>query len=301
MAWDTTSFLVPNIRRRAFLPVSEKAWTDARLLEAATDALQGPVAAYLKRVREDFFLRQYELQTVGGQRAYRLPPRALGGGARAVSILVGAGNPRRLGRIATQQNTYRSDALGEPTGFWLEASELHLTPTPAGVYTLLLPYEMRPADLVVTASAAVIVNVTSTTITVAASPGAFVTGAKYDVVRAASPFDHAMLEQVGTRAGNIYTFTAVPTGVAVGDYLCLAEQAPVCQLQAEAHQLVAQYAAAETLTGEKAGLAMAKARQLEVDLAPLFAPRVTGAPEILRPGPVEGEVGWTGGGLVSFW
>lgn len=281
------------------MPVSEKAWTDARLLEAATDALQGPVAAYLKRMREDFFLRAYEVQTVAGQRAYRLPTRALGGGSRAVSLIVGAGRPRPLGRIAIQQNAYQADALGEPTSFWLEASELHLSPTPAGAYTLLLPYEMRPAALVVTAAAAIIVNVTPTTITVAASPAAFGSLRSYDVVRASSPFDHVMLEQVGTRLGNDYLFAAVPPGVAVGDYLCLSEQAPVCQLQAEAHQLVAQYAAAEALTGEKAERAMVKAKQLEVELAALFAPRVTGAPEVLRPGPVEGEAEWFGG--FSYW
>jgi hypothetical protein len=301
--WDTTGYLLLEIRRRAFLPVSEKAWTDERLLAAATAAAQGLVAAYLKRMREDFFVRDLQVQTVAGQQGYRLPARALGGGARDVSITVAGGDPRPLNRISISQRCRRADNLGQPKDFWLEAGELHLSPTPAGAYTLALPYEMRPASLVATAAAGLIVSVTSTTITVAASPAAFVTGARYDVVRATSPFDHAMLEQVGTRAGNLYTFAAVPADVAPGDYLCLAEQAPVCQLPAEAHQIVAQYAAAEACTGEKQDRALARARQLEVDLAALFAPRTVGAPEILRPGPVEGEVAWTGCGRYAqdYW
>ena len=293
--YDSTNFLVPSIRRRAFVPPSDKAWTDQRLLDAAWEALIGVVSGRLRTLREDFFVRSYTLTTVAGVRSYRLPSRALGASARDISIRRGMESPRPLRRISVEQDRARLDTTGTPAAHWLQGADLFLTPIPDGEYTLLVPYEHRPSRLVPLASCAVITSITPATVTVGTSPAGFLTGLAYDVVKAQPPFDVLMLDAPATKAANTYTFTLPVDGaVAVGDYLCLAGESPVIQAPLDVHPWVTQSAAVEATAPPLKAAAMAERERLALEALKALAPRNQGEPQQLRPGYCEGEI-------VGYW
>jgi hypothetical protein len=125
--------------------------------------------------------------------------------------------------------------------FYVEGNELvfYVAP-PAG--TLRITYSRRMSALVLVASAGTITSISSGTIGISAAPSDFATSAaNYDFVRATPHFDILAMDKSATRSSTTMTFTSsdVPSSLAVGDYVCQANESPVCQAPVELHPLLA--------------------------------------------------------------
>jgi hypothetical protein len=108
---------------------------------------------------------------------------------------------------------------------------------------------------------------------------------KVDIIRPKPGFRPVAIDTVATFSSATATFsdgTAITSQLSVGDYVCIAGEAPMAQLPAELHPLLAQDVACAVLraSGDAAGLALAEKERdrLEAYAVGLFAPRTENQP-----------------------
>jgi hypothetical protein len=95
-------------------------------------------------------------------------------------------------------------------------------------------------------------QVTATQVTVAALPSTIVNGSTVDFVQYKSPNDLLAFESTITGvAGTVLTFASLPNDLAVGDYICLANQSPVPLIPEELHPVLTQAAMVTCLASKK--------------------------------------------------
>jgi hypothetical protein len=305
----TTTALLASVRRRAMLPTATAAGTeDADLLRVLNEELQSYVVPVLLSLREDFLLYDEDVATVAGTAAYRIPSRAIGGKLREAAIVTSSGAVRNLSRIQIDELEEWGSGTGTPTAFYFKGGKLVLMPTPSTAETLRLTYYIRPNELVAATATRVVSSVNTGTGVVtlsSAAPGTFTTGVRYDIIAGASGFEPMAINLPASAvSGSDVTFDAadLPSGLAAGDYVCLAEQSPVAQVPAEWHPLLVQRVAAHFLemTGflQEAQAAGMEAGRLEEKLRTTFAPRIDGEPKIVGANGygLMGDIQWTGGG-----
>lgn len=294
----TTTALLASLKRRGMLVGATDTLSDADFLAIATEEMQGYVMAWLVDLREEFRVADYDVATVSGTNAYRIPPRAAGDALRQVSYLVnGVYVPLTLIRA---EDVSQYSATGDPTGYYFMDNDVILVPSPTTASTLRLAYHRRPSKLVATTAVATIssINGARTVITTAATiPSTMTSGVVLDVVDEYPGFKTLVMDAAttGTVSGTTITLSAaLPASVAAGDYVCLAGESPVPQIPVETHPLLIQrtkYVCLESLGDKKAVNALATLERMEKQLMPLFTPRTKGGVRLLvnRYGPGWGE------------
>jgi hypothetical protein len=173
---------------------------------------------------------------------------------------------------------------GQPSGFYFRGDQYIVVPAPLSTSQFVrLWYNLKPSILV-TASAAAQVTVLGTpTVTVNAVPSTISAGTIVDIIQAKGSGRILSFEvSVVSVTATSITFDPddIPTELAVGDYVALADQSPVIQLPEECYPYF------ETAVGERVLYAIgdyegsAKLREdgqvEEVALKKILSPRIEG-------------------------
>lgn len=174
-------------------------------------------------------------------------------------------------------------------GYRVKGMNLILLPSAVTTaVSLRQTYYAQPNELVSSGYATVLtINTTTRVVTTVAAHG-YTTASVLDLVRAAEGFDSMAIDQTPTAAaGSSLTFASLPSGLAVGDYVCLARQSPVPQIPSEYHPILAQRVACTWLqaAGYKPELQAAEAtlQTMESAIGILSSPRVdTGSKKIIN-------------------
>lgn len=293
MEGDTLELLA-EIKRHAFIPSSQQAYTDAETLAVATSALRGYVLPKLMARRGEFYFGppgRLSVPVVEGVSLYRIPARAVGAKIRSARLLDRMGNPIPLATYEWDDVSKWVPCKGTPTGLTMEGAQIRLYPEPQGMsgYTLEIATYVRPGALALPSDCAqvgsvapgLVAGTTRVIIPQTATPPAFLTSLSFDVVSAEPPFEtlvvSAPLYSLGT-AGFDYVFTlqGVLT-IPAGAWLCLPSASPVVQLPLEWHPMLAIKAAATQLASlGDIGMSKAKLEELkmlEENSGPLVTPR----------------------------
>jgi hypothetical protein len=296
----TTTALLASIRRRASIPTtSTTGGADADLLAYANEELQLRLTADIMRLREEYFA--YNSDSAISGTSYRVPKRAIGGKLRGVYLLDSSSNPLEvLQRIEPERvPDYGTDQ--SVLGFVVEGNNVKLVPSATTTASYLrLSYHIRPNELATTGHQAItVVDTANNRVTVSSTTG-FTTSTPCDLLAGKPGFHHLAIDQtptvVGSPAGTV-TFSALPSGLAVGDYLALAEKGPIPQIPAEYHPILAQRVAIKYLQAggylEELAGALRELEGMEAAVGVLATPRVDGSPQkiINRTGAVSGA-GW---------
>jgi hypothetical protein len=239
--YDTTQFLA-EVRLRAGIPTSHPDYTDAVLLRMGTNKLLLEVSALIRSAQEDFAEAQPGSATdtplVALQRVYDIPARALTNSIIRCSILKTDG--------VTEDPLERVDNLAKGRGYFLRGNTIVLTYDPtADGSKLRIFHDRRPNRLVTVAETRTVTAVAGGVLTLSAAPPASWSVAnRFDFVRPTSPFVHRAIDVTASVVGPGATMT-VPDGlgIAVGDYVSLAEEACVPQVPEELHELLMQVTA----------------------------------------------------------
>lgn len=287
--FDNTELLT-DIRDRGGIPSEDLRFSDTKLLAAASLELRDTIAPLLVETQTERGVYLSDMAVTAGVAEYRLPSRALG--ARFKSLgwkQTGNTQYTRLRHLSADAYYLQSDTHQEqPYGFFLRDNVVVLVPTPNTAGTLRVPYYARPNTLVAASAAGVVTVVGASTLTVSSVPGAFTSGAEYDVVRSSPGFETLVERTVATIAGSVLTFasalpTAAPTTVRVGDYVCLAGQSPVAQCPVEVRGLLAVRSARRALKSvdeaQLASLLDADVNELTAIAGSLLAPRADAEPQ----------------------
>jgi hypothetical protein len=303
----TTTALLASARRRAMLPSSSSTGTaDADLLAIGNEELQAWLVPLLLASKSRHLIRRYTVSTTASTAAYRIPSRAILGTVAEVEIVTSSGAVRNLAQRDLSEKEDLPSTNGTPDSFYVEGQYLYLVPTPATAETLRISYFIRPNELVATSAVATISTINTGTgalTTSATVPGAFSTSQRYDLVAAKSGFEHLAVDLTASVAsGTTVTFSAsdLPSGLAAGDYICIAEQAPMPQVAADLHPLLAQRIAVKVLEALGDFEGMARATRALDELAEAarqtLAPRVDGETRVVAPG----STGLMGSGLYRW-
>lgn len=285
----TTTDLIASVKKRGGVPNSQATFETDDFLRFANEELQMGVVPFLMAVREEYFVASEDVSLVNSQVAYDIPTRAIGGKLRDV-VYVGDGSQQMsLAKIQVDEipslNSVQS--TGTPNYFYFQGNKLYVLPTPnGGSGTLRLYYFLRPNNLVATTSAGRIDSIDTGTNSVVVNlvPSAFATGSVCDFVQALPPFESLGKDYTITNiSSSTITFASLPTGIVVGDYLCIAKESPVPQIPVELHPLLAQRVIVKCLEslGDREGMnfAQAKLEKMEVEIRGLMANRVEGEPQ----------------------
>lgn len=235
MASGDTADLLSRIRVRCALPSSGSLFSDAQILRIVDDQLLGFVAPLLKSQQQSFFQARDTQALTAGTAAYRIPVRAMGGTVHQILLVDSSGAEQELTELPPERvDDWRSNPTdqGRPRFYYFEGATVSLVPVPdSSSYSLKFVHERRPNRLIATTSATTITNISGVTVTIAGTAGFGTSAAYYDVISANSPHDSLAIDQSATRSSTTLTFTtALPSTVAVGDYVALAQESPFPQV-----------------------------------------------------------------------
>lgn len=284
-SFDTTA-IVAAIRVRAASPSSGQALSTAQILRILDDETL-PVVALIKSQRENFFQTSSSQSLVASQAGYRIPSRAVGASIHQALYVDADGQEIPLNPLQVSDvPRYRSQATetGTPHSFYLDQAQVVLVPAPATASgSLKLVYETRPNRLVATTETATItaINTGTNQVTISSAPTGFPTSStRYDFIKATSPFECLAVDQSATRSSTTLTFSSLPSGLAVGDYVALAGETPVPQVPQDLIPLLqarGTVAVLQTLGDQEAvGVAVGQLQQAEAAAVSLISPRVSG-------------------------
>lgn len=280
MADYTTTGLIASIRRRGFIPQGSGT-SDANLLEYATDELRSYITSFLKSIREELIVSALDVAVTSG--VVPAPVRAVGAALRTIQWLDPSNNRINLPRIEPENVPAYAGLSGNPVGFYFQGNDIILLPAPTSG-TLRLTYQQRPGQLVSTTACALVANVSTNTLTVAAMPTAFLDSELYDIVSGQPNFVlEGMDLSVDTvdPVGLTITFTnALPTGIHPGDYVCIAGETCIAQVPLEVHDLLAQQTAmkiAQATGSSRLAAIKAGTDELEKQMRLVLSPRADGS------------------------
>jgi hypothetical protein len=273
--FDSTRF-VAQVNIKGTLP--EGRYSDQDILDIGYDCLLSEIVPMVLECREEFLVTYVDLAITAGQEAYPIPSRALNGVLREVKR-ISAGSIVNLGKITLDDITDTSQ--GNPRSFYISSNNLCLYPTPSATTdTLRLYYFIRPSRMVPTSECAVITNITGNDLTVS-FPATWTTANRFDLVRGKAHFEPLGMDLSATTvsSGTITMTANVPTTLAVGDYITLADETCFPYLPPEGHVSLVQSTIAACLEsiGDPAGTnAAAKATMLMGKLKSVLGLRVQG-------------------------
>lgn len=222
----TSDMVLAAIRRHALLPRSTSEFmTDADILAITNEEIQTYIVDVLMSVHEEYLVFNKDT-TLTSATAYPIPDRAIGRKLRDVLISSDGVTFAQLPRVEPE---YRVSSGVD--GYYFENDSVCLTSAMAG--TLRMQYFIRPNKLVQTGYGT-ITSIAGTVANFAAVTPAFSTSTPVDAVAAKPGFRHLAIDQTPTAASSTaVTFTVLPTGLVVGDYVCLAGESPVPQVPPE--------------------------------------------------------------------
>lgn len=282
----TTTDLLQKSKDRGMIPTTQDLYTNADLFEIGDDEIAYGLIPLILACREEYYVKDYDQTTVNGTNNYSIPPRAIGGRLRDAYLLDSSSNKQRLTWYnPSEVGNYSQN--GTPLGFYFKSNEIILTPTPNAAQTLRQQYFIRPSQLVPVSACAIVTATASNYIsTTSTLPNNFTVSKKLDIVKSTPHFDFLGIDQVisSTASGTI-TFTAsIPTGVNVGDYVCIAEETCVPQIPKEFHNLLPYkiaYRVLMDLNDPNADKIAKEISRLEQALQSLISPRDDGGAKVL--------------------
>jgi hypothetical protein len=305
----TVDTLVTNTRRAGKLPPHDQAGVATALLDKLNTEQRLYLTNLLQATRENFRQSTYDITTTAGTKRYAIPPRAVAAGIIAVAISNSDGSRTPLNFFPS----WRVQESANPTAgdCYLEGNELVLYQDP-GVITIRVLYNRRLSELVLEASARAItaINTSTKTVTIAAAPSTFTGRTTMDLVKATPHFDTYGIDlactAIGSGGTSVIFSATLPTSLAVGDYVCVPGETPVCNAPWELHDVLVHKAAHSWLTerGDAKAAGVAKLLwgedgqsgkgSMEGDAMALLSPRVTENSNPLIPFNAPGWSRWRG-------
>ncbi len=304
----TATGLIADIRRRASIPTTPSPGNrDSDLLAHANDLLRLELLAEIIPLQEGYFLRNTDTQLP--VTALRVPPRAVAGRLRALQLLDASG--RELGDPLAEISVERSGLFAADSGLFgyrFEGSNIVLVGSSStSAAQIRMKWYQRPNELVTSGYTTITdIDAGNNRVEVASTSG-FTTSTLIDLVAATPGFESHAIDllpsNVGTPANTITFSEELPDNLAVGDYVCLAEESPVPQLPETYWSILSQAAACEYLAAK--GLdsllktAVARLESMKKGAGMLSSPRNDSAG-----GKIVNRfsfLGWPAGGFRRGW
>ena len=250
MADYTSTQLLADAREYAMLPTYDEG-ASARMLRRFNTEQLTYLTKQLQKVREDYRTATLDITLVASRLTYPIPTRAIAAGLQMLQVVDSAGTSWGLWELRPRDWPAGGTWVSPCRRFYLQGNFITFYAAPP-TGTLRVSYPLRLSELVLPTDTANVrtISTINTGTKVLTLSGTFTNAAGLcDLVRATPHFDILGMDSSFTGTGtSTLTFAAtLPTGLAVGDYVCIPGKSPVCQAPLELHSLLAQHVAYVTL------------------------------------------------------
>lgn len=300
--------LVESVLLRAMLPKTNNTFTKDDILRFANEEMDNSLVPFIMQHHEDYFLTDELMQLESGRAGYPIPYRSIGNKLNDLSFQDIDGTIYEMTRVVIADEYSFKSNYYNPYGryflrhFFVEGDEIMLATKKEEVIGggyLKFSYYLRPNQIVDESRYAKVTKITkgATTTEIALSqyPQNFpvttedIEAFRIDLVKGKTPFktldyDIKMVSvnSSGLEPVIVINNTDLPIRLEVNDYVCQAEEAPIAQIPAELHSMLAQRVACRCLEalGDAQGLqsAMVKLNEMESRASTMIDSRVESAP-----------------------
>lgn len=281
----TVDGLVTSLRTKYIQPNSQNLYQDVDVVLFLDECLRDSVLPLILSTQETYFVTYYD-QAVTGASSYTIPQRSAAGALMDIVFVDSTGTEMQLNQLSATQisgSTVFGITLPLYTfGYYLKDDQVILYPQQAQnatVYTLRMKFYRRPNNLTLTANCGKITAINGPIVTLDVVDSTWTTGTTFDVIQNFPQFK-SISDGLGiTLISNLnITLASVPTGLAVGMYLCPTGMSCIPQIPYEAFSFLVQCGIerlAESL-GDTQGsqVAAKRAEKLAKQLIGIIQPRV---------------------------
>lgn len=279
----TADRLIEGVKRKVTIPASQVRLTTSDMLDMADDIISGDLVPLLISLRQEYFVTDSTTALVSAQEAYDIPYRAIGRTLRDMKLQDSSGAEKDMTLVALEDE-HLFITGGDPHSFYFKGDKVVIIPPPGTTTNVLhMFWEMPPNRLVLTSEAAQVVSKTTTVVTVSSIPSVITTGTVVDFIQnkqGSSTLDFDVTVQ--NASGTSLTFTSgdIPTTLAVGDWISVAQTSPVIQLPDEMYSLLETKLARDICYSisdfEGYKMMEAKEKKDEMNIKMLLEPRIQG-------------------------
>lgn len=246
---QTVDDIVSNVIASTRLPLSQTTFTPLNIITFMQDEQQITIENMIRKVREDYWLTDYDQAITTNVYTYAMPPRCAYGALRNFVFVDASGNEITLPHLDPDQiaspafNGYSPSWQGQ--GAFLKNNRVILWPQNSvnTAYQLRQKYDRRPNSLTSSDNCMQItgVNVSTNQISFVGSPP-FTNGQLLDIIGITGQFvsqgDDLLISTV---VGSTVTFsstTPISSSVTVGSWACPSGLTCIPQLPAEGYSLL---------------------------------------------------------------
>lgn len=289
----TTDSLVPMLRLLPLMPSVQALFSDADLVNVMDFEMSSKIIPIIDNQAEEYFIVPADLTYNQSIRIYSIPVRATADKLRSISFVDSNDNEIRIPRLRPEDIMSNVNSTGlaiNPAlwGFYVQNDKIVLylgsiSGSSQSFKFLRLRYVRMPNTLVQEAACGQITVIAGNVVTVGNLPVTFTTGVTYDIISSSPQMFVSQGDDltITTILGSNITFTALPSTVQVGDWVCLAMQSPIPQIPFKpGFQFLLQLAAAKCLEihGDTQGfnIAMSQAADMKQFFISVITPRVDG-------------------------
>jgi hypothetical protein len=241
-----TTELISALKICGSFPTSNDLFSTADFLTLFNMQMQSDITPMMLKLNEEFFLQSKDF-TISQGSTYRIPRRAIGAKVRDLTMVDNAGNVTPIIRLFEED---RPKAL---SGYYMLRNSIELS-TDFTSNTLRMKIFGRPSTLVLTSACGQITSIDTGTnqVIVSSAPSTFATNTLVDFIQNNNPYDLlAMDVSISSVSGTTLTFSSLPDGLEVGDWIALATEAPVPMVPEEVHPVLIQSCLCRTLSSKK--------------------------------------------------
>lgn len=241
--------IVQNIITSTRLPVSQITFTPQNIVAFLQDEQQTTVTDLIKKIREDYWLTNYDQQVATNVFSYGMPPRCTAGALRNFVFVDQSGFEITIAHLDPDQLANPSYFAFRPSwqgqGAFLQNDRVILWPQSWNntAYVLRQKFDRRPNSITLSANCMQItgVNASANQISFAGSPP-FTAGQLLDIISSSGQYtsqgDDLLILTV---SGSTVTFdpsTPISASVTINSWACPAGLTCVPQIPAEAYALL---------------------------------------------------------------
>lgn len=293
-AIETVDDIVDNIINSTRLPISQVTFTPAIIIGFLQDEQRLTVSEIIRKVREDYWLTDYDQQITQGVYNYAMPPRCTAGALRNVVFLDASGFEIDCPHLSPDQIKTPSYFAFRPAwqgqGFFIKNDQIVLWPQTFNTtsYQLRQKYLRRPNALTSVDNCKQITGVDTALnqISFSGSPP-FTAGQYLDIIAVTGQHptqgDNFLISTVSGSTVTMDSSTPITTTVTVGSWACPAGITCVPQLPDEGYALLVGRGmlriAAALQNSNLFNVATKMSEDAAAKLTAMLAPRVDGSPQ----------------------
>jgi hypothetical protein len=282
----TVDGLVTSVFTKYLVPNSQSTYQPADITLFLDEELRSYIIPFFERAQSGYWLTRFD-QAITGAASYTIPKRSTYGTLYDVVFVDTNGNEIGLTDLSTVQIKgtfpFGFQLPLYTFGYYIEDDQVFLYPQQAinaTQYTLRMRFYRRPNNLTLMANCAQITAISGSVVTVNAVPATWATTDTFDVIQNFPQFKSISDGLAITLISNLnITLASVPTGLAVGMWLCPTGMSCIPQIPYDAFPLLVQRGiirAAESLGDtQSAQIAEKRLEKMEADVRVTIQPRVT--------------------------